>query len=197
MRYNTRSKIKKGILYGLIFLVGISIGHIYTGSINDFNFKMDSLIPEKYNIEIIGVEGDSYKAGLMGSEKRISIVKLLIINNKDESLTMAFKKHGIVYEDGDQIGMLTGGLFDTIPCDKCLCFTDEEYIGTFTLLPHGKKSFNLCFSEIDNEKNPKLVISLLEDAELDVQGAGGDVFTMTFEKKGKGKEFIIALKEYL
>lgn len=168
------------IIFTLIIL-------IFSSGCTDLN------LGEKYSVAVLDINDYSYEKP-MGGTNEINIIQVRVKNNQDSSLVMSFKKHGIVYEDGSQMGMLKGGFMAIgFPDDKCVDSFDEDYYGTFTLFPQSAKEFNLCFNKLDWNKNPKLFLSFLHDVKTNVQGAGGDIFTMNIEKEGVEKEFLLPL----
>ncbi|MCM1987692.1 hypothetical protein [Methanococcoides seepicolus] len=107
-------------------------------------------------------------------EDGINNVKLVITNHESESIKLKFKTHGIVYDDGSQVGIHNSLLLPT----KYYTITSKEYARYFTILPNAKKQFNLAFKEINKDGNPQLVVSFVDENEYET-------------------EFVISLNEHL
>lgn len=151
-------------------------------------------ITDGYSVDVTSIEDDSIDVFTFtgNSQKDIKRVTLVVTNNLDESIELSFNKHGIVYDDGEQVGMYTGGLLaSTDFTSRYLDSLDDEYYGTFTIYPHGKHTFYLAFENIDVSRNPKLIISFIENPDIDIQDTG--TLLPAIKKTGKEKEFIIDL----
>lgn len=212
LKYRTKNKIKKSLKYLiLISMILLITVPLYNDSevVNKSSFfsELDNLIQgalsylgltNGYSVEVTNIEDDSIEVhSLYGSkQKDVKRLTLVISNNQDESLVLSFKKHGIVYDDGEQIGMHTGGLMASNDFTKrYLDSMDEEYYGTFTVFPKGKKTFYLAFDDIDMSKNPQLVVSFIDDPDIDIQETGN--LLPAIKKTGKENEFIISLNSIL
>lgn len=214
LRYSTKRKIKKIAINAIIFTLGVLFAILFISNssslanfelVNEsdsissiFSSKLSSLSSGKYSVEVEGIEDDSIQiTSLAGdrSYKDISNVILLITNNRDESITLSFDKIGIVYENGEQMGMYSGGglLAPKSFTDKYLDRLDQQCMVSFTVFPHGKKIFNVPFVKINKERNPNLVINFIENPDIDVQDVG-DLMPL-IKKTGNEKEFVISLKD--
>lgn len=211
MRYRTKAKIKKAlkivipvviilfVVYPLVNNSGTDSNSSFFSEINDIIQNILSYIglSDGYSLDVTNIEDDSIEElSFYGSEQKdIKRLTLVISNNQDESLALSFKKHGIVYDDGEQIGMHTGGLMASSDFTKrYLDSMDEEYYGYFTVFPQGKKTFHLAFSDIDMTRNPKLVISFIENPDIDIQDTGA--LLPSIKKSGYEREFVISLNNY-
>ncbi|MDO9516933.1 MAG: hypothetical protein Q7J10_02680, partial [Methanosarcinaceae archaeon] len=215
MKYSSKRKIKKITANLIIFAIGVLFAILFisnssplsdfelineTNSISSiFSSKLSSLYSGKYSVEVEGIEDDSIQITSFQTGERsyidISNVILLITNNRDESIALSFDKIGIVYENGEQVGMHSGGglLASNSFTNKYLDRLDNHYLGSFTILPHGKQVFNLPFEKIDKERNPKFVINFIENPDIDVQVVN-DLIPL-IKKTGNEKEFVIPLKD--
>jgi hypothetical protein len=212
MRYRTKAKIKKAlkilipiaiilfVVYPLVNNSGTDNDSSIFSELNDIIQNILSYIglSDGYSVDVTNIEDDSIEEySLYGSEQKdIKRLTLVISNNQDESLTLSFKKHGIVYDDGEQIGMHTGGLMASSSdfTKRYLDSMDEEYYGYFTVFPQGKKTFYLAFNNIDMSRNPKLVISFIENPDIDIQDTGA--LLPSIKKTGYEKEFILDLNNF-
>jgi len=135
-----------------------------------------------YSVDVTGIEDDTIEVfgGTKYVDTDVSRVTVVITNNKAESSELKFKRNGIVYNDGSQVGVYTGGFFDASVrddfTDRYFDSLDTEYYG-FTLLPHGKDTFYFAYSRIDMSKDPKLVLSFIENDDNDKE--------FTIDLKGK------------
>lgn len=147
-----------------------------------------------YSVDVTSIEDDYIEVHTFTgtSQKHYNKVTLVVTNNLDESIVLSFSKHGIVYDDGEQIGMSTGGLLaSTDFTSRYLDSLDKEYYEGFTLFPQGKHTFYLAFENIDMSRNPKLIINFIENPDIDIQDT--DSLFPSIKKTGKEKEFIIDL----
>ena len=208
LSYTSKLRIKNAVKYGLILTIGIFIGSALIGSstpstvgdtildtvTNTINQVKTVNIPPasayKYSVEILSIEPDS----ISGYEPDgISDIELQITNNRDESITLDFERYGIVYNDGQQISLIKESWTRIIP-SKYIC-SNILSGDQFTLLPNGKNIVHLAFDKIDKNKDPKLIISFVENPTGKADSYGDEM--SRGKREGNTKEFIIPLALYL
>ncbi|MCD4821841.1 MAG: hypothetical protein K8R11_07200 [Methanococcoides sp.] len=196
MKYRTKKQIKSYAIIGIIFFAGMFIGTAYGNDIKqiitDLDMpQMDYPNNKKYSVEVISVKEDSFRTAF-GSED-IDDVKIKITNNGDDSIKLSLKKHGIVYDDSHQQGILTTTMSISVP-NKYLDWDDPEYYGYFTLFPGGSTTLDLAFSKIDKTSDPKLVLSFIENPDVEITDVG--TLIPNIDISGHEDEYIIPLEPY-
>lgn len=202
---------KQLLIYGLILLSGLLIGNalITSGIPSDLNKTNVLNKKAPYSVEVLSIEPDSVNGyekvyeeveGLGNTctgraEKKfyLSDVEIQVTNNRDESITLDFNRRGIVHNDGTQESIFKKYIGSTLPSKYRQ--TGTVFGEQFTLLPKAKKVFHMPFSRIDKNRDPKLILSFVENPTGDVENYGDEM--SRGKRKGTTKEFIIPLGPYL
>ncbi len=164
----------------------------YKYSVDVLSIKPDSL--DGYERNYYDMEGfGTISSGKTKIDVDISDIELQISNNRDESITLDYVRRGIVYSDGSQESILKDSSLLNVPSKYRQ--SDSLFGEQFTLLPNANKVFHLPFYRIDRNRNPKLIISFVENPTGGVESYGDGI--SRGKREGNTKEFIIPLAPYL
>lgn len=164
----------------------------------------------KYSVDVLSIKPDSidgletvYKyyegignisTGRTEIKVDISDIELQISNNRDESITLDFVHHGIVYDDGSQENVFRDSFNFNVP-SKYMYSNFLKNGEQFTLLPNANKVFHIPFNKIDRNRDPKLIIAYIENPTSLAKTYGDEM--SRGKRNGDTKEFIIPLAPYL
>ena len=179
-----------------------------TTAIDQAKTELNNPLAYKYSVEILSIKPDSIDGyernyydlegfGSISSGKTkidvdISGIELQITNNRDESITLDFEHRGIVYDDGSQESILKDSSLLNVPSKYRQ--SDSLFGEQFTLLPNANKVFHLPYYRIDRNRDPKLIISFVENPTGGVESYGDGI--SRGKRNGDTKEFIIPLEPY-
>ncbi len=120
-------------------------------------------------VEVSDVE--DYNTGLNIGPSHVKKVIVKIKNTQDYSIDIILRGHVILYNDGNNIPILTGIGLGGFPRECYGSMLDLANGGfPITIFPGSFQTYNFCFSDIDMSKEPKLFVSFMWDVNMNSQG---------------------------